>query len=82
MTKILPREKNIWGGGGTNTLPYGTPEGTFPFKYLAENKLDSILFKQDPMLKKKRHYKSFKRLITSMLFYFLFCFLGLVFSNV
>ena len=28
-------------------LPYGTPEGTFPFQYLAEKTLDSMLFKRD-----------------------------------
>ena len=26
---------------------FGTPEDTFPFQYLAEKKLDSILFKRD-----------------------------------
>ena len=52
----------------------------FPFQYLAEKKLDSMLFKQELYVekktKKKRHNKSFKRHI---MFYFPFCFLGLVF---
>ena len=59
---------------------YGTPEGTFPFQYLAEKKFGSMLFKRDLCVekyikkkkkkKKKRHNKLFKRHI--MLFYFPF----------
>ena len=29
------------------TMIHETPEGTFPFQYLAEKKLDSMLFKRD-----------------------------------
>ena len=34
------------------TVVYGTPEGTFPFQYSAEKKLDSMLFKRDLYVEK------------------------------
>ena len=37
------------------TVVYGTPERTFPFQYLAENKLDSMLFKWYLYVEKKGH---------------------------
>ena len=30
-----------------DAILYETPEGTFPFQYLAEKKLDCMLFKRD-----------------------------------
>ena len=49
-------------------LLYRTPEGTFPFQYLAEKKLDSMLFKRD-LYVEKRHNKSFKRHIMLFIFH-------------
>ena len=64
-----------------NNHSYGTTEGTFPFQYLAEKKLDSMLFKQDLYAEKKtRHNNSFKPIYV-VLFSILFSLFSFLFDN-
>ena len=51
---------------------YGTTKGTFPFQYLAEKKLDSMLFKRELYVEKKNDIRVVKTTYYVVLFSILF----------